>query len=494
MADQGHIIAIDQGTTSTRALLFDDRAAPVAVTQVEYPQYHPHPGWVEQDPEYIWRDTLAMVRALLEKTGLTATDIAAIGITNQRETTLLWDRETGAPLHRAIVWQDRRTAEACAALKAAGHEPLVRERTGLLLDPYFSGTKLAWLLDTVPGARARAEAGQLAFGTIDSFLLWRLTGGKVHATDATNASRTLLFNIHRQCWDEELLALFNIPASLLPRVGDSSEIYGETDPALFGAPIPIGGVAGDQQAALVGHGCFAPGSAKATYGTGCFLLLNAGDQAPAPAEGLITTTAYRLDGKPAYAIEGSIFVAGAAVKWLRDQLAILAEAKETETLATSLPDNGGVYFVPAFVGLGAPHWQPEARGLITGLTLDSNRAHLARAALEAVAYQTADLLDAMAKGGGRRPANLCVDGGMVANGWLCHFLADMLDLSITRPPTLEITARGAAILAGMAVGLWDRAIVSPDNPEADHFRPSIAEDERHRLRGGWQGAITRTLL
>ena len=490
MAEPRHIIAIDQGTTSTRALLFDDRAAPVAVTQVEYPQYHPHPGWVEQDPEDIWRDTVAMVRALLEKAGLAAADIAAIGITNQRETTLLWDRATGAPVHNAIVWQDRRTADMCAALKAAGHESLVRERTGLLLDPYFSGTKLAWLLDHVPGARARAEAGELAFGTVDSFLLWRLTGGTVHATDATNASRTLLFDIHRQCWDPELLALLGIPAALLPRVGDSSEVHGETDPALFGAAIPIAGIAGDQQAALVGHGCFLRGSAKATYGTGCFLLLNTGEDAPTPADGLITTTAYRLDGKPAYAIEGSIFVAGAAIKWLRDRLAILAEATETESLAASLPDNGGVYFVPAFVGLGAPHWQPKARGLITGLTLDSGRAHLARAALEAVAYQTADLLDAM----GEPPAALCVDGGMVANGWLCRFLADMLDLPITRPPTLEVTARGAAVLAGMAVGLWDRTIVSPDSAEAEHFQPAMADEERINLRAGWQGAITRALI
>ncbi len=490
MVKPRHIIAIDQGTTSTRALLFDEQAVPVAVTQVEYPQYHPRSGWVEQDPEDIWRDTVAIVRALLKKAGLAAPDIAAIGITNQRETTLLWDRVTGDPLHRAIVWQDRRTADACAALKTAGHEPLVRQRTGLLLDPYFSGTKLAWLLDNIPNARTRAQAGELAFGTVDSFLLWRLTGGKVHATDATNASRTLLFDIHRQCWDPALLALLDIPASLLPRVGDSSEIYGATDPDLFGAPIPIGGVAGDQQAALVGHGCFSPGSAKATYGTGCFLLLNAGDQAPAPIDGLVTTTAYRLDGKPAYAIEGSIFVAGAAVKWLRDQLAILSEAKETELLAASLPDNGGVYFVPAFVGLGAPHWRPEASGLITGLTLDSGRAHLARAALEAVAYQTADLVDAM----GMRPANLCVDGGMVANGWLCRFLANMLDLPIIRPPTLEVTARGAAALAGMAVGLWDRTIVSPDNPHADHFQSAMPKDERRGLRAGWQEAIARTLL
>jgi glycerol kinase len=494
MADPRHIIAIDQGTTSTRALIFDEHAAPVAVTQIEYPQYHPHPGWVEQDAENIWRDTVAMVRAVLANAKLTARDIAAIGITNQRETTVLWDRATGEPLHRAIVWQDRRTADACAAHKAAGHEAIVRARTGLLLDPYFSATKLAWLLDHVPGARARAETGDLAFGTVDSFLLWRLTGGRVHATDATNASRTMLFDIHRQRWCPDLLALFDIPESLLPRVGDSSEIYGHTSPDLFGAPIPIAGIAGDQQAALVGHGCFAPGSAKATYGTGCFLLLNTGTEALNPGPGLLTTTAYRFGGKPAYAIEGSIFVAGAAIKWLRDTLGIIAAADETEALASGLADNGGVYFVPAFVGLGAPHWRPEARGLITGLTLDSGRAHLARAALEAVAYQTADLIDAIAAANDARPARMSVDGGMVANGWLCHFLADILNLPFARPAALEVTARGAAVLAGMGAGLWDRDIINPDKPDADLFAPAMNETERQRLRAGWQDAIGRTLM
>jgi len=494
MAERRHVIAIDQGTTSTRALLFDERAMPVALAQVEYPQHHPHSGWVEHDPEDIWRDTVAMAREVLTKAGLKADEIAAIGITNQRETTMLWDRATGKPLHNAIVWQDRRTADVCAALKAAGHEALVRARTGLLLDPYFSATKLAWLLEHVPDARRRATAGELAFGTVDSFLLWRLTDGKVHATDATNASRTMLFDIHRQQWSADLLALFDIPESLLPRVGDSSEIYGHTDPALFGAAIPIAGIAGDQQAALVGHGCFAEGSAKATYGTGCFLLLNSGAEAPDPGEGLLVTTAYRFDGKHTYAIEGSIFVAGAAIKWLRDKLGIIAEAAATETLAASLPDNGGVYFVPAFVGLGAPHWQPEARALIAGLTLDSGRAHLARAALEAVAYQTADLIDAMAAGGSARPTSLCIDGGMVANGWLCQFLAGLLDVDITRPATLEVTARGAAVLAGIGVGLWDRTIVTPDSAEADHFHPAMHKDEREKLRAGWQDAIARTLM
>lgn len=492
MAEPRHIVAIDQGTTSTRALLFDDQARPIATAQTEYRQYYPQPGWVEQDPEDIWRDTVAMVREVIASAGLAATDIAAIGITNQRETTLLWDRATGTPLHKAIVWQDRRTADTCAKLKAAGHEALVRARTGLLLDPYFSATKLAWLLDHIPDARRRAEAGELAFGTVDSFLLWRLTGGKVHATDATNASRTLLFDIHKQDWCADLLSLFGIPASLLPCVKDSSFIYGEAQPALFGEAIPIAGIAGDQQAALIGHGCFSKGAAKATYGTGCFILLNTGESAPDPAEGLLATTAYRLDGKPSYAIEGAIFIAGAAVKWLRDQLGVIATAAETEALAAGLPDNGGVYFVPAFVGLGAPHWIPDARGLMCGLTLDSGRAHLARAALEAVAYQTADLIDAMAANGAR-PQSLCVDGGMVANNWLCQFLANLLDIEIIRPATLEVTARGAAILAGLAVGLWKKDVLENQTAIRDRFLPRMTPTDRGRLRSGWRDAVHRVV-
>jgi glycerol kinase len=494
MAEPRHIVAIDQGTTSTRALLFDAKLRPIATAQTEYRQYYPQPGWVEQDPEDIWHDTVAMVRAVIASADLTAGEIAGIGITNQRETTLLWDRVTGKPLHKAIVWQDRRTSDVCAHLKAAGHEPLVRTQTGLLLDPYFSATKLAWLLDNVPGARRRAEAGELAFGTVDSFLLWRLTDGKIHATDATNASRTLLFDIHRQQWRDELLSLFDIPAALLPRVGDSSEVYGSTRAALFGAPIPIAGIAGDQQAALVGHGCFSKGSAKATYGTGCFILANTGDTAPDPAQGLLATTAYRLNGKPSYAVEGSIFIAGVAIKWLRDTLGIIAEAAETEALAAGLTDNGGVYFVPAFVGFGAPYWKPDARGLITGLTLDSGRAHLARAALEAVAYQTADLIDAMALHGGLRPVTICVDGGMAANGWLCQFLADMLDIEILRPATLEVTARGAALLAGMAVGLWSKEVLDADTAAGDRFTPALAQSDREDMRHGWRDAVARTLL
>ena len=492
MAEPRYVIAIDQGTTSTRAVLFDQSAAPIAVAQTEYPQYHPQPGWVEQDPEDIWRDTVAMVRAILAQTGLTTRDIAAIGITNQRETTILWDRATGIALHRAIVWQDRRTADACAALKAAGHEDLVRARTGLLLDPYFSATKLAWLLDHIPGARKRAEAGDLAFGTVDSFLLWRLTGGKAHATDATNASRTLLFDIRTQCWCPDMLALFDIPESLLPRVGDSNELYSHATPDLFGSAIPIAGIAGDQHAALIGHACLTPGSGKGTYGTGGFMLINAGESVPEPGDGLLATVAYRFDGKATYAVEGSIFVAGAAVKWLRDALGIMDAAAESEALARGLSDNGGVYLVPAFVGLGAPHWRPDARGLIAGLTLDSGRAHLARAALEAVAYQTLDLIDVMAQGGAR-PTALCVDGGMVANGWLCQFLADMLELPVVRPSVLEMTARGAALLGGIGVGLWDRNLAGLDTPDADHFQPAMGATERQRLRAGWRDAIDRAL-
>ena len=465
------IIAIDQGTTSTRAIAFDADARPIATAQKEYRQYYPHPGWVEQDPEDIWRDTVETVSAVIDG------PVSAIGITNQRETLVVWDRATGEPIHRAIVWQDRRTADRCAALMP--HESLVRARTGLLLDPYFSATKLAWILDTIPGARRRAERGELAFGTIDSFLLWRLTGGRVHATDATNASRTMLFDIYRQRWCPDLLALFGIPEPLLPEVRDSNAFFGTTAAELFGTPIPIRGIAGDQHAALIGHGCRDPGTAKATYGTGGFLLVNSGDTLPPLGDGLIGTIAYRLDGKTTYAVEGSIFIAGAAIKWLRDQLGIITDAAQTEALAAGLPDTGGVHFIPAFVGLGAPYWRPDVRAAITGLTLDSGRAHIARAALEAVAFQTADLIAAM----GLRPDTLRVDGGMVANGWLCGFLADLLGVSIERPPGLEITARGAALLAGMATGSW----------RYERFEPAMATGERDRLLVGWRAAIERML-
>jgi glycerol kinase len=493
MAERRHILAIDQGTTSTRSIVFDAAAQPVGSAQAEFAQHYPADGWVEHDPEDIWRDVQATIRDAIADAGLTAADIAAIGITNQRETTLLWDRRTGTPLHKAIVWQDRRTAALCAQLKADGHEAMVRAKTGLLLDPYFSATKLAWLLDHVEGARARAEAGALAFGTIDSFLLWRLTEGRVHRTDATNASRTLLFDIHAQAWCPELLALFGIPAALLPEVCDSSALFGET--SLFGAPIPVAGMAGDQHAALIGQSCFAPGEAKATYGTGCFMLLNTGDEAVMSDNRLLTTTAYRLDGKASYATEGSIFVAGAAIKWLRDGLGLITRASQTDDMATRVGDNGGVYMVPAFVGLGAPHWDPDARGLIAGLTLGSSAAHLARAALESVAYQTSDLADAMVADGAAPPAALRVDGGMAANDWLCQFLADVLRVPVDRPAHLETTALGAAYLAGMAVGIWEgTAGVAALPREIRRFEPGMEAEEREKLLKGWRKAVERTLL
>ncbi|MBN8901961.1 MAG: glycerol kinase, partial [Rhodospirillales bacterium] len=381
------VLAIDQGTTSTRCIVYDEAAQPRAVARREFAQHYPQPGWVEHDPEDIWRDTVATLRQAVAEAGVAVTEIAAIGITNQRETVVVWDRSTGQPIHRAIVWQDRRTAAACAQLRSDGAEDLVQFRTGLLIDPYFSATKLAWLLDTIPDARSRAERGELAFGTIDSFLLWRLTGGQVHATDATNAARTLLMDIHRGCWDEELLRLFRIHAALLPEIRDNSTLFGHATADLLGAPIPIAGMAGDQQAALVGQACFSTGMAKSTYGTGCFMLLNTGTEAVTSGSRMLTTPAYRLDGRTTYALEGAIFVAGAAVKWLRDGIGLITHASQTDDMATRVADNHGVYMVPAFVGLGAPHWQPEARGLICGLTLDATAAHLARAALESVAYQ-----------------------------------------------------------------------------------------------------------
>ena len=490
-----HILAIDQGTTSTRSIVFDAEARPVATAQVEFEQHYPAPGWVEHDPEDIWRYTLATARAAIADSGVGAAGIAGIGITNQRETVVVWDRATGAAVHRAIVWQDRRTADVCAALKADGAEEWVRSRTGLLLDPYFSAAKIAWVLDHVAGARDRAERGELAFGTIDSFLLWRLTGGAVHATDVTNAARTSLYDIRAQAWDEDLCRLFRVPAAMLPAVEDNSHIFGTTADGLFDAPIPIAGMAGDQQAALFGQACFEPGMAKSTYGTGCFMLLNTGPEALASEHRLLTTPAYRLDGVMTYALEGSIFVAGAAVKWLRDGLGVITHARETHDMATQVPDSHGVYMVPAFVGLGAPHWDPAARGAIYGLTLGATAAHLARAALEAVGYQTMDLAAAMIADGGAAPATIRVDGGMAANDWLCQFLADMLQVPVERPAHLETTALGAAFLAGLATGVWpDRAALARTWTRADRFEPRMAEADRARLAVGWQDAVRRTLV
>ncbi|HUL46818.1 MAG TPA: glycerol kinase GlpK [Steroidobacteraceae bacterium] len=489
-----YVLAIDQGTTSTRAITFDTNARAVALARREHAQHYPALAWVEHDPEDIWRDTLAVVGEVLERCG-GAQRIAALGITNQRETAVVWERATGKPVHRAIVWQDRRTADECARLKAAGAETLVHEKTGLLLDPYFSATKIAWILDHAPTARERAERGELAFGTIDTFLLWRLTGARVHATDVTNASRTLLYDIHRQCWDEELLRLLRVPRPLLPEVRDSSALFGSTEPGLFGRALPICGIAGDQQAALIGQACFAPGMAKSTYGTGCFLLLNTGDTAVASTNRMLTTAAYRLGGRMSYAMEGSIFVAGAAIKWLRDGLKVIDSAASTAALAARVPDDHGVYLVPAFVGLGAPYWEPGARGVICGLTLDTSPAHLARAALESVAYQTLDLTTAMSRDGARRAEAIRVDGGMAANDWFCQFLADILDARVERPVELETTALGAAFLAGLATGVWkDLGSVAATWQKAAEFSPRMPAARRARLVLGWRQAIERTLL
>ena len=488
-----HILAIDQGTTSTRSLLFDAQARRVAGAQAEFAQHYPQAGWVEHDPEDIWRDVLATARQAIAESGVAARDIAAIGITNQRETTLVWDRATGEPIGRAIVWQDRRTAAACADLKRNGAEDEVRRRTGLLLDPYFSATKIRWLLDHVPDARARADRGELAFGTIDCFLLWRLTGGRVHATDVTNASRTLLWNVFDGRWDDEMCRLFGVPPSMLPEVHDNAHVYGTTAPGLFEAEIPIAGIAGDQQAALFGQACFDRGMVKSTYGTGCFMLLNTGDEATLSDHRLLTTPAYRLDGHTTYALEGSIFVAGAAVKWLRDGIGVVTHAGDTGDMATQVPDSHGVYMVPAFAGLGAPHWDPDARAAIFGLTLGSTQAHLARAALEAVGYQTLDLLDAMVTDTGVRPEALRIDGGMAANDWLCGFLADLLETPVERPADLEATARGAAFHAGLATGIWSGLPALAGLWSADRrFEPTPDMPHRDRLIAGWRNAVRRT--
>jgi glycerol kinase len=489
------VLAIDQGTTSTRTIAFDASARAVALARRELPQHYPAAAWVEHDPEDIWRDTLATVREAIERCGADSAAIAALGITNQRETTVIWERASGRTVHPAIVWQDRRTAAECARLKAAGAEPLVRERTGLLLDPYFSATKIAWILDHVRQGRERAVRGELAFGTIDTFLLWRLTGGRVHATDVTNASRTLLYDIHRRCWDDELLKVLRVPRALLPEVRDSSGVFGTTEQHLFGRALPIAGIAGDQQAALFGQACLSPGMAKSTYGTGCFLVLNTGGSPVASRNGLLTTPAYSLAGRITYALEGSIFVAGAVVKWLRDGLKLIHDAAGTAALAASVPDDHGVYLVPAFVGLGAPHWAPGSRGLICGLTLDATPAHLARAALESVAFQTLDLTAAMARDGAQPPQAIRVDGGMAANDWFCQFLADILGVRVERPAELETTALGAAFLAGLATGVWP----SPQSlaatwSAAATFTPSMANERRRALIAGWRQALERTLL
>lgn len=488
----GYLLAIDQGTTSSRAMIFDTNCTPVSVAQQEFPQHFPQDGWVEHDPEAIWQSVLAVVRKALSQANLSASDILAMGITNQRETTVVWDAKTGEPVYPAIVWQDRRTAAYCEQLQAGGYEQLINDRSGLLIDPYFSATKLHWLLDNVAGVRERAEQGKLRFGTIDSFLLWRLTGGKVHRTDATNASRTMLFNIHQQQWDKDLLKLLEIPHSLLPEVLDSAADFGHTDAALFGTSIPICAVAGDQQAALIGQACFAPGSVKSTYGTGCFMVMNTG-QTPVKSEHrLLTTVAYRLAGQTTYALEGSIFVAGAAIQWLRDGLKLIRDAAETEAMAEQVGDQSGVYFVPAFTGLGAPYWDPEARGALFGLTRDTGIAEIVTAGLQSVCFQTRDLLEAMNADGAIATASLRVDGGMVVNNWLVQALANTLGVQVDRPKVTETTALGVACLAGLQTGVFaDLDAISDCWNRERSFHPAMPEERRKVLYAGWLDAIRR---
>ena len=494
------ILAIDQGTTSSRAIVFDAHLKPVAVSQREFSQHYPRSGWVEHDPEEIWSTTVSVCRDALNQMQIDPTEIAAIGMTNQRETTIVWDRATGAPIYPAIVWQDRRTSDVCNRLRAEGFESMVTEKTGLRLDSYFSATKIGWILDHVPGARDKAEVGALLFGTIDSFLLWRLTGGAVHATDATNASRTMLYNIRTGAWDNTLLDLFRVPRTLLPTVLDCADDYGSVVPELFVVTIPIRGVAGDQQAAAIGQTCFWPGMLKATYGTGCFALLNTGRTCVRSQQRLLSTIAYRLDGQTTYALEGSIFVAGAVVQWLRDGLKVIQNAADTELLAEQAQADTQVYLVPAFTGLGAPYWDSECRGALFGLTRDTGFAEVARAALRSVAYQTRDLYEAMrsdwdaASAGSSHSAVLRVDGGMVANDWMVQSLSDILQAPVDRPEVIETTALGAAWLAGMQVGLYPKADAFSDSWALDrHFEPEMSKRAADTRYAGWRDAVSRVL-
>jgi glycerol kinase len=487
------ILAIDQGTTSTRAIIFAPDSSIIAVAQQEFAQHYPHDGWVEHDPEDIWTSTIVVCREAVSKAIAKGARIAAIGVTNQRETTVVWDRSTGQTIYNAIVWQDRRTADSCRTLQEQGLFEAVNSRTGLLLDPYFSASKVAWILDNVEGARDKAQAGELAFGTIDSFLIWRLTDGKVHATDVTNASRTNLFNIHDMAWDDKLLEIFNVPKSVLPEVKECADDYGHTTEELFGFSLPILGVAGDQQAASIGQCCFQPGAIKSTYGTGCFVMLNTGTQAFASKNKLLTTVAYTIKGKTHYALEGSIFIAGAAVQWLRDGLGLIRSASETEALAKSVEDDHGVFMVPAFAGLGAPHWAPDARGAIYGLTRGTTNAHFVRAALESVCYQTTDLMQAMAEDG-VSIHKIRVDGGMVGNNWLCQFLANILNITVERPQILETTALGAAYLAGLQAGIYASIEDLASRNKVDvEFNSTMDKTSREQLLKGWQSAVQSTL-
>ena len=492
MAD--YILALDQGTTSSRAIILDHSGRPVGTAQEEFEQIYPQPGWVEHDPEAIWRTQLSTAQQALARSGIDADRLAAIGITSQRETTVVWDRDTGRPLYNAIVWQCRRTAPLCDQLCAEGWADTFREKTGLVVDAYFSGTKLAWLLDNVPGLREKAEKGTALFGTIDSFLIWRLCGGRLHLTDVSNASRTMLFNIHTLDWDDEILAKLRIPRTMLPEVRPCSQVYGTSEPDLLGAEIPIAGAAGDQQAALFGQTCYAPGQAKNTYGTGCFLLLNTGQQAVVSERGLLTTIAWQLDagGPVTYALEGSVFIGGAVVQWLRDGLGVINQAAEIEALAHDVDDTGGVYFVPAFVGLGAPYWDPYARGTIVGLTRGTDRRHLARAALEAICYQSRDLLEAMTGDSGIQLQTLRADGGAAANNLLMQLQADLLGVSVQRPAVTETTALGAAYLAGLAVGYWSGLDeIAAQWRVGAEFTPAMLPDKRDALYAAWRRAVER---
>ena len=495
---KNHLLALDQGTSSSRSIVFDARGQIVAMSQREIRQRYPQPGWVEHDPTEIWATQLATAQEALAKAGITAGDVAAIGITNQRETTVVWNRKTGAPIHNAIVWQDRRAEPTCAALRQRGLEPTFRAKTGLILDAYFSGTKLKWLLDTVPGARAAAQGGELAFGTVDAWLIWNLTGGQVHATDVSNASRTLLLNVHTNQWDDELLALLDIPRELLPAVHPSSHVYGHTRSELLGASIPIGGVAGDQQSALVGQACFKAGLAKNTYGTGCFMLMHTGAQFQTSSNGLITTSAAQPSTTPEFALEGSVFIGGAVVQWLRDGLQAIKGSGEVQTLAESVPDSGGVMFVPAFTGLGAPYWKADARGTIVGLTRGSTVAHIARAALESIAFQSAALLAAMgrdaAAAGASSVAELRVDGGACVNNLLMQFQADLLGIPVVRPKVIETTALGAAYLAGLACGVY-RGLdeLSAQWQVERTFRPTLSRERANELMANWERAVRQAV-
>lgn len=487
------VLALDQGTTSSRAIVFDADGSPLAISQKEFTQHFPQPGWVEHDAEEIWTTQLAVARAALRKAKVTAADVAAIGITNQRETTVIWDRRTGRPVHNAIVWQDRRTAAHCNRLQRGTHAAEFRNRTGLVLDAYFSGTKASWLLQHVPEAKTLAKAGQLAFGTIDSWLLWKLTGGRVHATDVSNASRTLMCDIHRLEWDHELLKVLKVPAGILPEIRPSSGVFGETDRNLFGTSIPITGIAGDQQAALFGQQCTQPGMVKNTYGTGCFMLMNTGTKPRASSRNLLTTVAWRIGDRTEYALEGSVFIAGAVVQWLRDGLGLIRHSADVERLALSVPDNGGVYLVPAFTGLGAPHWDSGARGLAAGMTRGTTAGHLARAALESIAFQVADVLDAMRQDSGIRISSLRVDGGASVNNTLMQFQADILGVPVVRPQVSETTALGAAYLAGLGAGLWNSVEQLRGQWLQDRqFEPAMQKSQVETLRAGWRKALERS--